>query len=297
MIIATNTVWAQTTEITVTFTPGGANDTFARGVQKYLHDRLNLQTVVVNRPGAEGRIGVKHASSQPPTGNNLLVISTGTFLFARVLNQSLDYDVNVFDTVVPIATSPMAVIVSTGSNITSWNNFIMQSRTRPINCGISNTASRFVASYMKHQLKLDSMELVPYKGSSEVAAALLGNQIECAIEPQSSYLRYHRSQKLRIIATTDSETDLGIPLVKNSIPNFVFQTWYGLAILKDTPEKIKTPMLSAIRDMHRDPQFRESMAAGDLVVREPGTMTGNQFLDRQYQIWENIRQSLNISKQ
>lgn len=290
-------VQSQTTEITVTFTPGGANDTFARATQKYLNDRVGLQSVIVNRPGAEGKIGVKHAASQPADGSNLLVISTGTFLFSRVLSQHLDYDVHAFDTVVPVATSPIAIVVSNNSSITNWADFLAQAKQRPINCGISNTASRFVSSYIKKQLSLDNVELIPYKGGSDVAAAVLGNQIECAIEPQSTYMKHHRSHKLRIIATTDSETDLGVGLVRNSIPGFVFQTWYGLGILKNTPESIKGPILSAMREVHRDPQFLEYMTLSDLAVRPPGAISGNQFLDRQYQFWETARQNLNIPKQ
>lgn len=290
-------VQSQPTEITVTFTPGGANDTFARATQKYLNERLGLQSVIVNRPGAEGRIGVKHAASQPADGSNLLVVSTGTFLFSRVLNQTLDYDVHAFDVVVPVATSPIAVVVSNGSSIANWADFLAQARQRPINCGYSNTASRFVGAYIKKQLKLDNVELVPYKGGSDVATAVLGNQIECAIEPQSTYMKHHRVQKLRIIATTDSETDLNAALMRNSIPGFVFQTWYGLGILKNTPESVKRPILAAMREVHRDPQFRDYMTLSDLVVRPPGAVSGNQFLDQQFQFWENARQSLNIPKQ
>lgn len=290
-------VQSQPIEITVTFTPGGANDTFARATQKYLNKQLGLQSVIVNRPGAEGRIGVKYAAARPADGSNLLVVSTGTFLFSRVLNQTLDYDVHAFDVVVPVATSPIAVVVSNGSSIANWADFLAQARQRPINCGYSNTASRFVGAYIKKQLGLDNVELIPYKGGNDVATAVLSTQIECAIEPQSTYMKHHRSNKLRIIATTDSDSDIRVALMRNSIPGFVFQTWYGIGILKNTPNSIKLPILSAMRDIYRDPQFQEHMNLADLVVRPPGDVTGNKFLDQQYEFWENVRQNLNIAKQ
>ena len=289
---------AQTTEMVVTFTPGGANDTFARATQQYLRDRIGMNGVIVNRPGAEGRIGVKYAAQKPADGSSLLVISTGTFLFSRVLYRNLDYNIHDFDTVVPIVTTPIAISVSGASSIVTFQDFITAARSRPVNCGISNTASMFTARYLVKQLGLTNLEIIPYKGGGDVVAALQGNNVECAIEPQFVYRQPHLDRRIRILATTDSEVELGlgvVALIKNHIPGFVFQTWYGIGILKNTPDSIKAPIVDALKLIHRDERFRTAMSSDNLQVREY-TKLGNQFLDSEYQRWNRIREELGIAK-
>ena len=289
---------AQTTEMIVTFTPGGANDTFARATQQYLRDRTGTNSVIVNRPGAEGRIGVKYAAQKPADGSSLLVISTGTFLFSRVLYRNLDYNIHDFDTVVPAVTTPIAISVSGASSIATFQDFITAAKSRPINCGVSNTASMFTAKYLVKQLGLTNLEIIPYKGGSDVAAALQGNNVECAIEPQFVYRQPHLDRRIRILATTDSEVEPGlgaVALIKNYIPGFVFQTWYGIGILKNTPDSVKVPVLDALKTIHRDERFRTAMSSANLQVREY-TMPGNRFLDAEYQRWDRIREELGIAK-
>lgn len=289
---------AQTTEMIVTFTPGGANDTFARATQQYLREQIGTNSVIVNRPGAEGRIGVKYAAQKPADGNSLLVISTGTFLFSRVLYRNLDYNIHDFDTVVPIVTTPIAISVSGASSIVTFQDFVAAARSRPINCGISNTASMFTARYLVKQLGLTNLEIIPYKGGGDVVAALQGNNVECAIEPQFVYRQPHMDRRIRILATTDNEVEPGlgsVALIKNHIPGFVFQTWYGIGILKNTPDPVKAPVIDALKLIHRDERFKTAMNTANLRVREY-TGPGNRFLDVEYQRWDRIREELGIAK-
>jgi tripartite-type tricarboxylate transporter receptor subunit TctC len=289
---------AQTIEMIVTFTPGGANDTFARATQQYLRDQIGTNSVIVNRPGAEGRIGVKYAAQKPADGNSLLVISTGTFLFSRVLYRNLDYNIHDFDTVVPIVTTPIAISVSGASSIVTFQDFVTAARSRPVNCGISNTASMFTARYLVKQLGLTNLEIIPYKGGSDVVADLQGNNVECAIEPQFVYRQPHLDRRIRILATTDSEVEPGlgaVALIKNHIPGFVFQTWYGVGILKNTPDSVKSPIVDALKLIHRDERFKTAMSSANLRVREYN-VPGNRFLDAEYQRWDRIREELGIAK-
>ena len=289
---------AQTTEMIVTFTPGGANDTFARATQQYLREQIGTNSVIVNRPGAEGRIGVKYAAQKSADGNSLLVISTGTFLFSRVLYRNLDYNIHDFDTVVPIVTTPIAISVSGASSIMTFQDFVTAAKSRPVNCGISHTASMFTARYLVKQLGLTNLEIIPYKGGGDVVVALQGNNVECAIEPQFVYRQPHMDRRIRILATTDNDVEPGlgsVALIKNYIPGFVFQTWYGIGILKNTPDSTKAPVIDALKLIHRDERFKTAMNLANLRVREY-TVPGNRFLDAEYQRWDRIREELGIAK-
>jgi tripartite-type tricarboxylate transporter receptor subunit TctC len=196
-------------------------------------------------------------------------------------------------------TTPIAISVSAASSIATFQDFVAAAKSRPVNCGISNTASMFTARYLVKQLGLTNLEIIPYKGGGDVVTALQGNNVECAIEPQFVYRQPHLDRRIRILATTDNEVDSGlgtVALVKNHVPGFVFQTWYGIGILKNTPDTIKTPVLDALKTIQRDERFRTAMHSANLQVREY-TTPGNRFLDIEYQRWERIREELGIPKQ
>src|SRR3954465_5151801 len=60
----------------VPFPPSGSNDILARFLAQKLSERLPQQTVVDNRPGADGLIGTELAARAPADGHTVLIIST-----------------------------------------------------------------------------------------------------------------------------------------------------------------------------------------------------------------------------
>ena len=59
----------------VPFPPGGSNDILGRFIAQKMTERLGQQTIVDNRPGADGIIGTEFASRAPADGHTILIIS------------------------------------------------------------------------------------------------------------------------------------------------------------------------------------------------------------------------------
>src|SRR4051812_27311820 len=59
----------------VPFPPGGSNDILGRFIAQKMSERLGQQTIVDNRPGADGIIGTELAARSPPDGYTILIIS------------------------------------------------------------------------------------------------------------------------------------------------------------------------------------------------------------------------------
>lgn len=51
---------AQVDELVVPYSPGGVVSAFGQVVQKYLTEDFNKNTVLVNKGGADGKIGVRY---------------------------------------------------------------------------------------------------------------------------------------------------------------------------------------------------------------------------------------------
>src|SRR3954462_2740743 len=67
---------AKAIRMIVPFPPSGSNDILARFLAQKLSERLPQQTLVDNRPGADGLIGTELAARAPADGHTLLIIST-----------------------------------------------------------------------------------------------------------------------------------------------------------------------------------------------------------------------------
>src|SRR6476660_1797875 len=66
---------AKPIRLIVPFPPSGSNDILARFIAQKLSERLPQQTIVDNRPGADGIIGTELAARSPADGHTLLIVS------------------------------------------------------------------------------------------------------------------------------------------------------------------------------------------------------------------------------
>src|SRR3954471_6292036 len=81
LLCAPALVWAQTgqaypqkpVQFIVPYAAGGAGDIFARTVAQKLSAAFGQQVVVVNRPGANGIIGMEVVAKAPPDGYSILM--------------------------------------------------------------------------------------------------------------------------------------------------------------------------------------------------------------------------------
>lgn len=283
------------TEIIVPYAPGGATDVVARGIQQALIERANKDAIVVYKPGANGRIAEEYALHRPDSANTLLIIGTGT-IFNQVLNKDLGYGFADFGVVELLARTPTVVVVNSQSNIYTLDDLIKASKSKPINCGISNPTTMFFGKYLFKQLNAPSIVMVPYKGSRDVATQLLGNHIDCGVEPMAIYAQFHKDHKLRIIAMGDTISDpdfSGIQLFSDYVRGAKFNSWYGIGIPNNSHATQDPEIVKIVQTIYTDKGFSSKLEDASLVVH---AIPGHKFLDDEYQKYEKIRQLIGIEK-
>lgn len=300
--VAASIIHAAPLEIIVSAPPGGPTDAIARVTHVYLEEKLlRNDIIVVNKPGADGRIGGKYAADRPADGSSLIIVGTGTFVFSKVLRTKLDYDYSSFDIVAPILRTPAAVIVSPhlAKTVANLPDFISLANKTPLNCGVANATSAFVAKNLLSKMNIPSIQLVQYKGSAQLLTDMVGGHVDCAIDVVASYKAQHDAGKIKIIATAGNtaESDLPNATVLNTVyPNFVFYNWFGLGILKDTPEHVKRPIINALSVMYADSMFATATSSLSFELVAPPS-NPNLYIDSEYRRFENIRQAIGIEKE
>ncbi len=300
LLFAVSTVHANDVrELVSPYAPGGVVSSFGRVLQKHVVEELKVDMVMVNKPGADARIGVKYVANQPADGKTWILAATGPFLFNQVVYEDPGYNVNDFDLVVPMAQSPSIIAVSNQSGITNLKEFIQRAQTKPMNCGVSNSGALFLTKYVVSKLKLDKVEIVNFKGASEVSMALMNGTIDCSVDTLQSQFRFHQDNKLKIIAVSSVAKNELLPnteLFSKVLPNFSFYSWYGIGVLKATPLRDKALILQAMRNINQSESYRNNIRALGLELGNPA-VDPHTFIQNEYQRFEAIRKSAGIAKQ
>lgn len=286
-------------ELVSPYAPGGVVSSFGRVLQKHISEDLKIDMVLVNKPGADARIGVKYVANQPADGKTWIVAATGPFLFNQVVYEDPGYNVKDFDLILPMAQSPSIIAVSNHSGISTLKEFVNRAQTQSMNCGVSNSGALFLTKYVVSKLKLTGVEIVNFKGASEVSMALMNGTIDCSVDTLQSQLRYHQDSKLKIIALSSISKNELLPtadLFSTVIPNFSFYSWYGIGVLKSAPSKDKDVILKAMRNINQNESYRNNIQALGLELGNPAT-DPHKFIQMEYQRFDAIRQAGGIAKQ
>src|SRR5262245_14088356 len=78
--------------IVVPFPPGGTSDIIGRTLGQKLTDAWNQQTIIDNRSGVAGSIGVANAVKSPPDGYTLVVGNVGPVAINHNIYKNVGYD-------------------------------------------------------------------------------------------------------------------------------------------------------------------------------------------------------------
>ncbi|HEX9571592.1 MAG TPA: tripartite tricarboxylate transporter substrate-binding protein, partial [Burkholderiales bacterium] len=156
----------RTIQIVVPYTPGTGADILARVLGPKLAERWKVGVVTDNRAGASGNIGTDFVAKSAPDGYTLLCTAT-SFGTNPAVNRKLPFDpVNGFAPVVLLATSSVAVIVTSGLPAKSLREFLELARSQPGKLYYSSPGNGGPQHLAMELLKLDAridLVHVPYK--------------------------------------------------------------------------------------------------------------------------------------
>ncbi len=282
-------VWpTRTIQIVVPYTPGTGADILARVLGPKLAERWKVGVVTDNRAGASGNIGTDFVAKSAPDGYTLLCTAT-SFGTNPAVNRKLPFDpVNGFAPVVLLATSSVAVIVTSGLPAKSMREFLELARSQPGKLYYSSPGNGGPQHLAMELLKLDAridLVHVPYKGSGGALADLVGGHVQAMIVSLQTAAPYVQSGKLRMLSVMSAERSPAFPdvptLKELGLPDLEVDTWYGMFAPAGTPGAVVAKLNAELNPLLKQPEIRELLAKqgmaaaggtperfGDLVKRE-----------------------------
>ena len=252
--------------VIVPYSAGGGVDLLARLMEKKVPQYLGQPLVVVNKPGGAGSIGWNELASASSDGYTL-GISIIDLLIQPLYGETKYNYPTALEPIAQVATAPFLIVVEAKQPWKNVNDIVNYAKQHPgqLKFGHSGigSLSHIVGETFANVTGI-TFEQVPFRGSSESTAALLGNHIQIVFTNASSVKEQIKNGTLRALATTSeqrlTDPDLAqIPTCKELGLDIVSSTWFGVAAPKELPPEVKAKLEEGFKAIVADPEFKANI--------------------------------------
>lgn len=250
-------------KLIVPYSPGGGCDTIGRMFSETLSGPLGQQIVVENKPGAGATIGAHFVARAPADGYTLLIAPTALFSITHHLRK-LPY--NPDTDLMPVAQlSDSYMIMAARKNLpaNNWSEFVALAKKAPgkLTYGSPGIAT---ATHLRSENVHDAVGIkllhVPYKGSAEALADLIGERIDVLYDPVSlPQVKAGNVKALAIMGDTRHPDLPNVPTLQEQGLVVATAGWFGLAAPRGTPPEIIQRLAAEIKKAFAAPSVKEKL--------------------------------------
>jgi tripartite-type tricarboxylate transporter receptor subunit TctC len=268
----------RTVTVVLGYAAGGNTDVMARMASKTLSEELKQSFVVENRVGAGGALAAAYVAQAEPDGYTLFFAASPQIAIVPQL-QKVNYDPKKdFVPVSVFGTGPFVLGISSAIPAKTLAEFVAYAKTRKINYGSSGAGSvaHLSAALFAARAGFDA-EHIPFRGSGQVTAALLGGQIDMFFGNASDLVPQAESGKVTILAVAAPQrmTQLpNVPTVNETYPDMSLPSWNGFLVRAKTPPEIVNKLAKHVIAAARAPANIAALTALGIV---PGGNTPEEF--------------------
>jgi tripartite-type tricarboxylate transporter receptor subunit TctC len=286
----------------VGFAPGGANDAIARLLSVPLQARLNTTVLVENKPGGGSTLAAAEMAKAAPTGQLLLLGSTGGQAIAPAIYSKLSYDpIKQVQPVAMVSKSANAIVVNDALPVKSVGELIALAKAKPgaLNFATpgNGTGSHLASELFRSMAGIDITH-VPYRGDAPAMQDVMAGQAQLTFASLPSALAGAATGKVRIIAVTGPKRVASLPNVptvsESGLAGYEVETWYGVFTTGGTPAAVVNRLSSEVAQVVNQPQVREAIMK---MGMEPAPSSAEEFTRtvlRDMERWGKVVRSVGI---
>ena len=273
------------------FPPGGSVDQVARILAPTLQAELKQNVIVENIGGASGVIGTSAMTRSDPDGYTFAVMFD-THGVNPSLKDKLPYDtIKDIAPVTLIGTSPMVLVASKKSGITSFKQLVDLSKAGKQfsygSIGIGSLGHLAMARLAK-QAGFD-WNHIPYRGGGPLMQDALGGQVELAIGSEFLVKPHIESGSIIPLAVTTTKRAPGLPNVptvaESGFPGFNAPAWWAVLAPGKTPPAIVNAMNAAITKALKTPAVADKFKAQGIEIVAGNPEALRDFIGKQIAVW------------
>lgn len=253
----------------VPFPPGGSTDIAARPIAERVAQALGQPSVVENRAGAGGNIGIDAVAKSAPDGYTVLVAPDALASNAHLYKIAWD-PFRDFVPVIQLSRQPVVLAVHPSLGVSTVAELVALARQKPgLGFATSGAGSQqhITAEWFA---KLAGVKLthVPYKGGGQAITDLIGGQVQIGSLGSSPLLPHYKAGKVRLIAQSTAKRSSSLPEVPTyeeaGFKGLQIEQWLGIFLPTGTPAGVVARLNAEIGKALADPGLRARYAEAAL---------------------------------
>jgi tripartite-type tricarboxylate transporter receptor subunit TctC len=280
--------------LVVPFPAGGPTDILSRILAQKMSEAWGQPVVVENRPGADTAIGSAQVAKSPPDGYTLLAAMDTTMVMNPATKTNLPYDP--FKDFAPITlaaknTSLLTVRAADGPRSIPELIALGKAKGGTMNYGAGIISTR-LAGYLFNREAGIKVQLIPYKGSTEVVQGLLTGSVDYIIDGTASGLPLIKSGQFRPLAKLNTRP---LPALPDVPPLSVaagmpavddISSWIGLVAPAGTPRAVIDKIQAEVVKIYADPATADKLEQSGINAVSSTPEEFDAFFRKEAARWE-----------
>jgi tripartite-type tricarboxylate transporter receptor subunit TctC len=291
---------AKPIKLVIAFPAGGPTDITMRSLAENASKVLGQAVVIDNKPGAGGTLPAQMLQTSPADGYTLAQIPLGVFRLPYTTKINWD-PVKDIAYVINVTGYAFGIVVPTDSPIKTWKDFVAYAKANPNKLTYGSTGT-LTSPHLTTELIAQKLGIqlnhIPYKGSAELAQAIVGGHVMAAAD-STGFAPLVESGKLRVLNTggeqrlakfPDAPTlkELGIDIVQNSP--------FGIGAPRGTPPEVVKKLHDAFKKAMEEPSYVQALARYDMLPIYMDSAQYARFAQETFQKEKALVEKLGLGK-
>lgn len=265
--------------VIVPYGAGGSTDVIARLLSNSVAERLKVNFVVENKPGAGGNIGTRQVAVSAPDGYTLLYSTATPFCINPYVYRTLPFDPDKdFSAVSRTAKLPLVLVVNKGLGINDAEEFVAYVKQNKSKVSFSSygvgTSSHIAGSIFCSKLGVREVLHVPYKDMTAMADLAAGRNT-FHIDAWSAVVPLVKAGKLVPLAVSSTEPlpwAPQLPTIASVIKSdYEVVTWHAVFVPRGTPADIIAFLNKEFQAVIDLPETRETYEQQGFLTYPPAS--------------------------
>src|SRR5579883_1776914 len=289
--------------LVVPFSPGGPVDILARLLAQDYQARSGRPTIVENKAGGAGNIGIEAVQHASADGATLLLVPAGNLTINPTLMPDLPFKVERdFAPICMLASAPNVIVVAPRLGVASIQDLIAKAKGAKLSYGSPGVGSQLhLAMELFNEIAGVEIVHVPYRGSPQALEDLLGGHIDVLSSNLPSVLAPIQSKLVVPLAMTTAVRSALVPdvptLAEAGIKGIDVTSWYGMLAPHDITDPVRDAIFMVTRDILSAPALQDKLLAQGLTVSiEPPDQFAARIA-RETALWARVIKDRKISIQ
>ena len=282
------------------FPPGGESDLSARHQQVVLKKKCPaIDTVIQYKAGAGGALMWTQMNQLPGDGLNIVGVNLPHIVFQPIEGE-VQYKTADVTPVFWFHFTPDALVVPEASPHKSFADFLAASKRNPgkMNLGGSGLNSANHASHERLNAAFGiKSTYIPYKGTGDMALAVVGNQIDGAVTYTAFAI--NNKTKVRALAVAmDKRHPLlpDVPTFKELGVDWVDGAYRGIGVPKSTPPEARKKVADMWRALNAESEMKELAAKSGFELINIGIEEMDGFMKEKTKLYTEGAARLGLGK-